>query len=419
MKVRMPRCTEALAFVVLLATVAPAHAQDNFKPLWGWKQYPGYLFYYMERPTAHRIEMTVGSEGATQSRSLTLSFPKITGPPGVVFRELNRKDGKNYTGYEGFSLWVRGDGSDASGRVILGYTRGPTATFALKNKNWHRVDLKWSDFDAPVNVRNIGQLAFSLSSDSKRPASYSIDRPGFARSFEQLAKDDEGVGARPVVMPLERRPRVFKSYVARGDQLKKTKAKLAAKEPVTIIAWGDSITNGAQLWPVGNAAAQDKAVYHSIFVEKLKKKYGYDAIKRVKVAKGGYQTHQAWPNIQREVLDKKPDLVILAVCAGDTIYSNVDRFKTNWTKIVEKLRAEGIEVICWVPTPIQFKVKRGEPFAVHVRNYAKQHNLPLADQRACFLAREEFALGELIPDNAHPNPRGHELLAEVLFALFK
>ena len=407
--------------VLLSVWAGTAEAQDNFKPLWGWRTYPGYLFYYMERPTAHRIEMKVIAQGVLTGYGLKLSFPDVTGRPGAVFRELNRKDGKNYQGYEGVSLWVKGDGSAAKGAVVLGYSSGPTATFPLTDKAWHRVDLKWSDFTPAPNTGNVGQLAFSLSRDSKRPASYVVDRPGFAKSFDQLARDETQAGVKEKALALEMLERGpdFAGYVARGDQLKKTKAKLAARQPLTIVAWGDSITNGAQLWSVGNAEAQEKAVYHSVFVEKLKKKYGGEDITRIKVAKGGYQTHQAWPNIQKEVLDKKPDLVIMAVCAGDTIYSNFDRFKEHWTKIVEKLCAEGIEVICWVPTPIQFKVKRGDPFAEYVRDYAKEHKLPLADPRACFMKRGEVSLGELIPDNAHPNPRGHELMAEVLFALFE
>jgi len=410
-----------LAALVLLAGAGAASAQDNFKPLWGWQKYPGYLFYYMERPTPHRIEMRVVPKGVVTGYGLALSFPDVTGNPGVIFRELSRRDAKDYTGYEGFSTWVQGDGSDAKGAVVFGYSSGPTATFSLKDTTWHRVDLKWSDFTPAPETGNIGQLAFSLSRDSKRPATYTIDRPGFAKNFAQLERDDRTAGLKERGLRLEMGTRGpdFRKYVARGDQLAKTKAKLAAKKPLTVVAWGDSITNGAQLWTVGNAEAQDRAVYHSIFVEKLKKKYGYEDITRIKVAKGGYQTHQAWPNIQREVLDRKPDLVIMAVCAGDTIYSNVNRFKEHWTKIVEKLRVEGIEVICWVPTPIQFQVKRGDPFAEYVRRYAKDHRLPLVDQRACFMARGEVALGELIPDDAHPNPRGHELLAEVLFALFE
>ncbi|HUV38646.1 MAG TPA: GDSL-type esterase/lipase family protein [Planctomycetota bacterium] len=407
------------AIAVSCATV-PAHAQDNFKPLWGWSPYPGYLFYYMERPTPHRIEMKVVADGATQGFSLQLDFPDVDGNPGLIFRELSRKDGKDFSGYEGVTFWVKGDGSDAKGRVVLGYSNGPSATFPLKDTNWHRVDLKWTDFAPQPDAAKVGQLAFTLSSDSKRPAHYVIDRPGFAKSFAELAAADEkakyGTGVYPSAVP--ERPKDFGRFVARGDQLVKTKAKLAAKQPVTLLFWGDSITNGAQLWPVGDAAAQDRAVYHSIFVEKLKQKYGYGDINRVKEATGGYQTHQAWPNIQKEVLDHKPDLVVVALGAGDTIYSNFDRFRDNWTKIVERLRAEGIEVICWTPTPIEFKVERGEPLAKYVRDYAAGHNLPLADVRACFLARGSEALGELIPDDAHPNPRGHELLAEVLTALF-
>ena len=408
----------ACAWVVLLlgATVS---AQDNFKPLGGFSDYPGYLFYYMERPTPHRIEME-SAGGATQAVALRLSFPAAQGKPGLIFRELGRKDGTDVSGFEGFSFWTKGDGSDAKGAVVLGYSSGPTATFPLKDANWHRVDVKWADFTPACDPKKTDILAFTLSGDSNRPASYVIDRPGFVKSFEQLAEADAkskpGTHAWPLESP--ERDATFKAYVARGDQLPKTKAKLKAKQPLTIVAWGDSITNGAQLWTSGDKTAQARAIYHALFAEMLRKKYGYEEIQVVNSSKGGYQTHQALPNIQKEVLDHKPDLVIMALGAADTIYSNFNTFRDNWTKIIERLRAEGIEVICWVPTPIEFQVKKGDQFAEHVRTYAKEKNLPLADPRACFLVRGEPALGTLIPDDAHPNQRGHELMANVLFALF-
>ena len=401
----------------LVALGVSVSAQDNVKPLAGFEDYPGYLFYYMERPTPHRIEMRAIAEGIVKARSLMLEFPAVAGAPGLIFRELNRKEGTDFSAFAGFSVWVKGDGSDARGAVVLGYSSGPTAVFPLKDVTWHRVDLKWSDFTPAPEAKKIDILAFTLSADSKRPARYAISRPAFMKEF---AKEDPAA-FKPQVMPLEMLERGpdFSKYAARGGTLAKVKAKLKAKQPVTIVAMGDSITAGAQLWPVGDKAAQAAAIYHALFAQMLKKKYGYEDIKVINTATGGKQTHQALPNIGKEALDHKPDLVIMALGAADSIYSNFDRFKDNWTKIIERLRAEGIEVIGWVPTPIEYQVKKGEAFADYVRTYAKEHDLATADPRACFMAREEFALGELIPDDAHPNPRGHELMAEVLFALFR
>ena len=409
-----------LGFALLIAS-STASAQDNFKPLAGSVAYPGYLFYYMERPTPHRIEMRVTGEGVVRALGLELAFPKAAGKPGLIFREMGRKDGTDFSAFEGFSFWLKGDGSDAKGAVVLGYSAGPTATFPLADKTWHRVDLKWADFAPAADSKSVGVLAFTLTAESARPASYVIDRPGFVKSFaaEDAADQQAGLKVQTAAAPLPERPADFSAYVLNADRIPKTKAKLAAKQPLTIVAWGDSITMGSQLWSVGDKPAQAAAIYHALFAEKLKKKCGYDAITIVVSAKGGYQTHQALPNIQAEVLAHKPDLVIMAVCAGDTLYSNFDTFKANWTKIVEKLLAEGIEVVLWTPTPIEFGVKKGDPFADYVRTYAKEHNLALVDQRACLLARGEEALGELIPDDAHPNPRGHELLSEALFSLFK
>ena len=142
----MARASVSTCAAVMLLLGATVSAQDNFKPLAGFSNYPGYLFYYMERPTPHRIEMRVAPEGVVRGFSLKLEFPAVEGKPGLIFRELGRKDGTSFADYEGFSVWVKGDGSDAKGAVVLGYSSGPTATFPLKDANWHRVDVKWADF---------------------------------------------------------------------------------------------------------------------------------------------------------------------------------------------------------------------------------------------------------------------------------
>lgn len=404
---------------ILLAAASAEGAEDNFKPLAGSAAYPGYLFYYLER-APHRIEMRVTGEGVLRPLGLELSFPRVSGTPGLIMREMARKDGTDLSAFEGFSFWLKGDGSAAKGAVVLDYWAGPTAVFPLADKNWHRVDLKWADFTPAVDPKKVNVFALTLTADSPRPASYVVDRPGMVRSFAAQDAADRQAGLKPQIAatPMPERPADFSTYVLNADRIPKTKAKLAAKQPLTVVAWGDSITLGAQLWSVGDKAAQAAAIYHALVAERLKKKFGDDAITVVISAKGGYQTHQALPNIQAEVLDHKPDLVIVALGAGDTLYSNFDTFKVNWTKIVERLQAEGIEVVLWTPTPIEFGVKKGEPFADYVRSYAKEHHLALVDPRACLLARGEEALGELIPDDAHPNARGHELMANALFALF-
>ena len=400
--------------------LAGAYRGTAPKLLHAWSRYPGLFFYYRE-PEPHAIEMTVTNTSVTPPAALRLGFPQREGAPGWVFKELGRNEGTDFSAYEGFSFWSKGDGSAARGAVRLSYSEGgPTATFPLAETAWHRVDLRWSDFDQAVQPTKIEVLAFGLAAGSPRPASYLIDRPQFVPGFAELGAESE-LAAQANAAPPRPDPELADpaALVARGETLVKARQLLAEKKPLTILAWGDSVTGGAQLWTVGDEAAQARAVYHGQLRRHLVERFGYDDINIIKVSHGGYQVRQAVPNLQAEVLDKKPDLVILAFGAGDTLYSDIDTYRRLYPDLIERIRAAGIEVILFVPTPVEFRVAEGEPFAGFVREYAAEHDIATADVRAGLMSQGEAFLARWISDGAHPNQRAHEYMGAILAELFR
>jgi lysophospholipase L1-like esterase len=282
------------------------------------------------------------------------------------------------------------------------------------------VDLRWSDFNPPAEPANIQVLHFGLTVQSPRPASYVIDRPQFVPRFAELGAEAE-LAAQAQATPPQPDPELAApaALVARGETLVKARQLLANKKPLTILAWGDSVTGGAQLWTVGDDAAQAEAVYHGQLRQRLARQFGYDDIRILKVSHGGYQVRQAVDNLQAEVLDQKPDLVILAFGAGDTLYSDFETYQRLYPGLIERIRAAGIEVILFVPTPIEFHVAEGEPFARFVREYAAEHHLAIADVRAGLMSQGEAFLARWICDGPHPNQRAHEYMGAILAELFK
>ena len=389
------------------------------KGLFAWNRYPGLFFFYRERP-AHMIEMTVTHDRVTDPAALRLDFPAGAGTPGRIFKELGRNEGKDFGNFEGISVWVKGDGSTGHGAVILSFGTAPAAHFPLSDKQWHRVDIRWSDFGGAVNPGNIGTLAFGLKDGSPRPAHYLIDRPQFVPKFADLDPDAD-LAARANAARREPDPAVPepRTLVARGNTLVKTRELLRNRKPVKILCWGDSVTGGAQLWTVGDAAAQAKARYRGQLQRHLVGHFGYEDINVMGVTHGGYQVRQAVGNLQKEVLDNKPDVVVLAFGAGDAIYSDLDTFQRMYPKMVEPIRAAGIEVVLFVPTPVQFKVSTSTAMSDFVRKYGGEQNLATADVNAGLMAQGEAFLARWICDRAHPNQRAHEYMGSILFELFK
>ena len=389
------------------------------KLLFAWNRYPGLFFYYRERP-AHTVEMEVTYDRVTDPAALKLSFPPPEGSASVVFKELARNEGKDFANYEGLSLWVKGDGSAGHGAVVLGMGSGPTAPFPLTDTKWHRVDIPWSAFDRRVSPGSISVLAFGLKKGSPRPAHYLIDRPQFVPRFADLGDEAElaarANAARPKPDPKTPEPA---SLASRGTTLVKARELLKRKQPIKILCWGDSVTGGAQLWSVGDKDAQARARSRGQLQQHLIKHYGYEDINVMGVTHGGYQVRQAVRNLRKEVLDNQPDVVVLAFGAGDALYSDLATFKNLYPKLVEPIRAAGIEVILFVPTPIQFRVATSSQMARFVRKYGEQQNLATADINAGLMAQGEACLARWICDRAHPNQRAHEYMGRILFELFK
>lgn len=55
----------------------------------------------------------------------------------------------------------------------------------------------------------------------------------------------------------------------------------------------------------------------------------------------------------------------------------------------------------------------GEPWADYIREFAAKRGCALIDARRAFLARGLHRAGDLYSDWAHPNHRGHRLLARL------
>jgi hypothetical protein len=56
----------------------------------------------------------------------------------------------------------------------------------------------------------------------------------------------------------------------------------------------------------------------------------------------------------------------------------------------------------------------GEAWAEHIRGFAAENGCALVDVRRAFLARGLHHAGDLYSDFAHPNHRGHRLLARLV-----
>lgn len=211
--------------------------------------------------------------------------------------------------------------------------------------------------------------------------------------------------------------------------LPKTLAKLRAGEPLTIVAWGDSVTNG------GGVNGQPELYYQNVFNKRLAERFPEADITLYSAAwpggnSKGYMTAPAGGayDYARDVLDRKPDLVTIEFV--NDAYLDEAGVAAHYAKILENLRGIGAEVILITPHYVRpdwmnvdtLKVDEDpRPYVKGLRRFARDNQVAVADASLGWgrLWREGIPYMTLLGNAInHPDARGHRIFADALMALF-
>ena len=212
------------------------------------------------------------------------------------------------------------------------------------------------------------------------------------------------------------------------NQLPKTIAKLGSGEPVTIVAWGDSVTAGGGL-------AKGDPRYQEQFATRLRERFPDAAIDLRTAAWGGVgsATYMNEPpgsehNFILDVLEPKPDLVTIEFV--NDAYLDEAGVMEHYEKILNELSAVGAEVVLitphlvrpdWLHVTSEKVFEDPRPYVKGLKEFAKKNNLAVADASAewCRLWRKGIPYMTLLGNSInHPDVRGHRIFADVLIGLF-
>ncbi|MBN1347587.1 MAG: hypothetical protein JXQ73_33170 [Phycisphaerae bacterium] len=187
----------------------------------------------------------------------------------------------------------------------------------------------------------------------------------------------------------------------------------AGKETVRIVCFGDSIT-GAYYHTGGNRAWCDML---GIALQRI---YPNAKLQMINAGISGHTTVNALARIQKDVLDKKPHLVVIMFGMNDVTRVKRGDYAENLKNIVTQCQRVGAEVILCTPNSIYPEdgnrpVDRLAAFAETVRDVAKEMKVPLCDCYASYeavRAKDPTEWKLLMSETIHPNMNGHKLFAE-------
>ena len=210
--------------------------------------------------------------------------------------------------------------------------------------------------------------------------------------------------------------------------LPKTWAKLNSGGTVKVLAWGDSVTVGAQ-------SSDTAHRYQDQFVARLRKRFPKATIELSTVAWGGRTTAAflAEPpdsqyNFAEKVLGAKPDLIVMEFVNDANL--SPDQVEERYSGLLAQFQQIGAEWAIltphfvwgeWMGTGTAKVTHDPRPYVAGLKAFTSRHNVALADASRHWehLAAQGIPYQTLLCNSLnHPNDKGHSMFADALMELF-
>lgn len=205
--------------------------------------------------------------------------------------------------------------------------------------------------------------------------------------------------------------------------------QVTLKKGDRIIFFGDSLTALA-----GQEAPKQHVEkgYVRIVRDKLQEAHKDKNIEVDWVATGGHTVPDLLKRVDKDVIDKKPTIVVIQIGCNDARRLDKDKFKSGLEELIDKLQKANIQVVQCSLTSVGEKndgTNKEDPkldeFAEVERQVAKAKNVPLNDLRKAFVAHwkknnpDNKPNGILTYDGNHFNQKGMDFVAEQMLKKFK
>src|SRR5688500_1933465 len=198
--------------------------------------------------------------------------------------------------------------------------------------------------------------------------------------------------------------------------------QIELKKGDRIVFFGDSLTALA-----GVDGPKEKGVtrgYVRIFRDAIREKHKDKGIEVDWVATGGHTVPDLLKRVDKDVIAKKPTIVVIQIGCNDARRIPKDTFRSGLEELIDKLLREKIQVVQCTLTSVGEKHDgtnkddaKLEEFATVGREVAKAKGVPLIDLRKAFVEHwkksnpDNKPSGILTYDGNHFNDAGHEFVA--------
>lgn len=197
---------------------------------------------------------------------------------------------------------------------------------------------------------------------------------------------------------------------AKGDvtRLESVLHRAQAGETITIGVIGGSITQGTNI-------SAPKYAYANVMLTWWKEQFPNAEFNLVNAGIGATDSYLGVHRVQKDLLDQKPDLVIVEFSVNDM--NNVF-FKKSYENLVRRIllapNTPGVVLLFMTQ-------EDGTSAQEQHANIGFRYGLPMVSYRNAIMPEVEkgtLRWQEISPDNIHPNDRGHAIVSELLTRYF-
>ena len=408
MSVRRMLCVAA----ALVAAMAPAAAWGEFKPMNKGGD-------NTENRTGLWFVVALGGPGKVLPLGARIYATKDSVTDGVALRVDVRKGEKGTITYEN-GPWPAGSAGItlyAKASEPLDLTIKDKASFKV-TPEWKKIDLTWESLGTKPDKPDIGyQFAVSLAKPAEHDVWFIIDRVG---------TEGPAFDANPAITPTAGPDETIntKDLVMGAETLAPTLARLKEKKPFKIIAFGDSVTAGAQA-NRGNWALKPAdlvpCLYFADLARQLEERYGYKGITPVQKGFGGWTADRAKTKMDEVFAEAGPDdVIIIEFGANDMGWAGKtpDQWLANVKILVDAAKKKTSQIVVMSPTTGGNVPKLAKEISEKLRAFAASEQVAAADITRWSMYRSEKYAWAYLANEYHPDIMGHVMIAEVLETLF-
>jgi lysophospholipase L1-like esterase len=154
---------------------------------------------------------------------------------------------------------------------------------------------------------------------------------------------------------------------------------------------------------------------------------------------GGNKIYDLYLRLEQDVLEKKPDVVVIYIGVNDVWHKTLlgtgtdpDKFERFYAAILQKLQDRGIRAVLCTPAVVGERNDMSNPldgdlnrYSALIRGLASRFQVPLVDLRRIFLDHlvrnnpDNREKDVLTYDRVHMNAAGNQLIAASIWEVIK